>query len=324
MKYNMGMMKPKEEVALGMGLLSEVSKQYEAKDTKLNIVYVREESIAYNPLNKNASMDDIDELAQLIVMNDGLEQPLVLREYTEEDGDEDYEYMLLTGERRLRAIRMNKERGIMTDYRIPCIIRNMDHLSLNLSRELKEDFSVLVTNSYRDKTDADIYDETIRWGKIYRALKANGEEYIDYTDQEGNVVGKKNILGRRVRELVADEIGVAAGTVQKVEEIEKHGTEEVKKALLGGRTNLKTANTIAKLEPEEQRKILKSTNGEITKEIVEKYTDKKEEMFFLTKEVFEKEVEDMLKSLDGVTLKLKASEKKKYDKALETLKKIVG
>lgn len=325
MKFKEGMMKTskKSEVEIGNGLLSGVSRQYKNTNLMMDIVYVSEERIAYNPLNQDVSKNDIEEMAQLILMNNGLEQPLVLREYTEKDGDEDFDYMLLTGERRLRAIRMNKERGIMVNYQIPCYIKELEDIPLPLDNNLKEEFAIAVSNKYRDKTDGDLYLESLRWQKIYRALKEAGETYINYTDQEGNVVEQKNISGQRVRELVAAEMGISAGTEQKIEEVEKRGTKELKAALLAGRTNLETAHTISRLEPKEQQKIIKKSEGTIAKKDVQRHIEKTEKEVTITREDWDEAVKPIVEVLEKGGITLKESKMRQYEKAVQTIKKLI-
>ncbi|XCP83609.1 ParB N-terminal domain-containing protein [Roseburia hominis] len=326
MKFKQGMMRKTEtpEVEIGNGLLSGISQKYKNVDNlTMDIVYVTEEKIAYNPLNRDVSKNDIEEMAQLIAMNHGLEQPLVLRDYTEKDGEEDFEYILLTGERRLRAIRLNKERGIMTDYQIPCYIKELDDIPLPLDDDLKEEFAIAVSNKYREKTDGDLYLESQRWRKIYKALKAAGESYIDYTDQEGNVIEQKNISGKRVRELVAAEMGISVGTEQKLEEVERKGAEEVKAALLAGKATLETAHALSKLEPEEQRKIVEQAEDVIEKKDVQKHVERKEKEIALTREAWNEDIRPIEEALDCGKVMLKESKMKQYEKAIQTLKKLI-
>lgn len=313
------------DIALGNGLLSDVSQQYKKKSiAAMDITYIPEERIAYNPLNEDISKNGIEELAQLIVMNNGLEQPLVVREYTEEDGNEDYDYVLLTGERRLRSIRYNKEKGIMTDYRVPCVIKELEDIPLPLTDDLKEEFAIAVSNKYRDKTDGDLYLESIRWQKIYKALKDAGEKYINFTDTKGNIVEQKSIVGKRVRELVAEEIGVSQGTEQKIEEIEKRGVAEIKSMLLAGRTNLETAHAVSKLEPEDQKVIAEQTEGKLTKKNVRDLMEKKEEKVVFTKETLEEDMKAISNALDQAEIRIGVEQKKRYDKAIKVLKEIFG
>ena len=61
---------------------------------------------------------------------------------------------------------------------VPCIFRDPKDIELPLSNDTKELFSIMVTNQYRHKKEADQLMEVKNWTRIFQELKDNGEEYI--------------------------------------------------------------------------------------------------------------------------------------------------
>ena len=96
--------KGEEELQVGAGLLSPVSKT--ADVSSYEVVNIDMDLIAPNEKN-DFSIDELDELAELIVMSDGILQPLILLPERNEQGM----YILTTGERRWRAAKLLKEQG---------------------------------------------------------------------------------------------------------------------------------------------------------------------------------------------------------------------
>ena len=121
--------KGEEELQVGAGLLSPVSKT--ADVSSYEVVNIDMDLIAPNEKN-DFSIDELDELAELIVMSDGILQPLILLPERNEQGM----YILTTGERRWRAC---KKAGLKE---VPVIIKNYDEketLKISLIENLQRE-----------------------------------------------------------------------------------------------------------------------------------------------------------------------------------------
>ena len=143
--------KGEEELQVGAELSSPVSKT--ADVSSYEVVNIDMDLIAPNEKN-DFSIDELDELAELIVMSDGILQPLILLPERNEQGM----YILTTGERRWRAAKLLKEQGrypVKYKNTVPCIFRDPKDIELPLSNDTKELFSIMVTNQYRHKKEAD-------------------------------------------------------------------------------------------------------------------------------------------------------------------------
>lgn len=224
--------KGEEELQVGAGLLSPVSKT--ADVSSYEVVNIDMDLIAPNEKN-DFSIDELDELAELIVMSDGILQPLILLPERNEQGM----YILTTGERRWRAAKLLKEQGrYPAKYKntVPCIFRDPKDIELPLSNDTKELFSIMVTNQYRHKKEADQLMEVKNWTRIFQELKDNGEEYIP--EQLALLAGTarygengeyepERLVGQKMKTLVSAHVGISEGKVQQINKVEKNASDEL-------------------------------------------------------------------------------------------------
>lgn len=185
MGFNLNMIKG----VAGNGLLNEESKKLAQKT--MSIKYIPMDEIDPNRENFY-SIAGIDGLANLIKLS-GLQQPLVVMQ--KEDG----RYLLVTGERRLTAIKKLHENGDWGDV-VPCIIQNLDDMDLPLSDDKKLKMNMMVTNQMRDKTDADIATEIREWKEIYSELRKKGIECISLGKNDKGEEIKQEIKGKKTRD----------------------------------------------------------------------------------------------------------------------------
>lgn len=231
----------------GNGLLSEASKKLAQKN--MSVEYIPIDAIELNS-NNFYSIDGIDELANLIQLY-GLEQPLVV---THKDGEH---YLLMTGERRITAIKKLRANGDWGDL-VPCIVKDMDDINLPLSDEKKMKLGIMVTNQTRDKTEADIANEIREWKEIYTELRKKGVECISLgKTSEGEEITQE-IKGKKTRELIADQLGISNGQVAKYEAVEKRGSKELKEKFQKNKVPVAVAEKIAVLPEKEQKEFMDS------------------------------------------------------------------
>lgn len=217
---------------LGDGLLSEVSKAgKQAEDFK--VVPLSLDLIDPNKDNEGISLEDIDELAQSILEN-GLDQNFVVVQ--KPDG----RYKLLTGHRRRLACLKLVEQGHQEWQYVPCLIKDISKIKLNLSPEKKELYALLTTNiQKRSETLADKLKMLQQANEIFDELQANGED-----------------VGQR-RKWLAEHMNVSDSQVKIMSYIDKHAEPEIREEIDDDHVSPSVANELAHLTPEEQREIYK-------------------------------------------------------------------
>lgn len=313
-------MKFKEEmfggqpVKLGEGLLNPASKKL-AVDL-MNIEYIDMDLIDPNSKNEY-SIEGIEQLAQMIKMSGGIEQPLIVCE--KENG----RYNLTTGERRWLSAKLLRDRGEWKHGNsVPCVVKDPKKIDLPLSDDLKETFAILVTNQYRDKTDGDKLLEIRKWKSIFDELRKNGVEYATF--MVGEEEEKRKIKGEKTRVLVAEQMHETPAQIGRFEKLDHHGSDELVQAVLDNRITLSTAETVMKMPPKAQTEFLSETNNkQITTKEAQQYKSKIEEKIKMDDKEFKRDIEEIQKKLSGREVILTESEHKKYKKCIAQLAKIL-
>lgn len=216
------------------------------KDVKLNY-----QSIIATKHNKY-SMEEIGELATGIHMAGELQQPLVLGKIGEE-------YWLVSGHRRLEAIKMLVNEGEEEFAEIPCRYRDMTETEFRMQ--------LLIGNTFNRKmTDYDRMTQAAEWKEVLRQAKKDGTF--------------KPEKGTRTRDYIAQILGVAPATIGDLERINNNATDAVKEQLKEGNMKLTTAAEASRLPEEDQNNIAEAVAaGEDVKseEIKQLAKEKKEE-----------------------------------------------
>lgn len=164
------------------------------KDVKLNY-----QSIIATKHNKY-SMEEIGELATGIHMAGELQQPLVLGKIGEE-------YWLVSGHRRLEAIKMLVNEGEEEFAEIPCRYRDMTETEFRMQ--------LLIGNTFNRKmTDYDRMTQAAEWKEVLQQAKKDGTF--------------KPEKGTRTRDYIAQILGVAPATIGDLERINNNATDAVK------------------------------------------------------------------------------------------------
>ena len=216
------------------------------KDVKLNY-----QSIIATKHNKY-SMEEIGELATGIHMAGELHQPLVLGKIGEE-------YWLVSGHRRLEAIKMLVNEGEEEFAEIPCRYRDMTETEFRMQ--------LLIGNTFNRKmTDYDRMTQAAEWKEVLQQAKKDGTF--------------KPEKGTRTRDYIAQILGVAPATIGDLERINNNATDAVKEQLKEGNMKLTTAAEASRLPEEDQNNIAEAVAaGEDVKseEIKQLAKEKKEE-----------------------------------------------
>lgn len=174
------------------------------------------------------SLSDIEILAEDIERQ-GLKHNLVVVE----DKDEPDTYFIKSGHRRFNAIKQLVSENKYSSKYIPCLIdgsKSKDENILDL---------IMLNATTRVMTDSELY-------KQYEVLK----ETMERLKSDG-----VKIKGR-LRDKVAEALNVSSAQVGKIENIKHNAVDEVKEAVKNGDMTIATADSIAKLDIDEQTEII--------------------------------------------------------------------
>lgn len=220
-----------KKTQLGDGLLSEVSKELKESEETSDIVKLSIDLLDNNDNNQNMSLDDIDELAESILEN-GLDHNLVVIPST------NGRYKILAGHRRKIACAKLVKEG-HEEYRfLPCKIKKLSDINLNISDEAKEKWALLNTNiQVRNNTLEDKLEIMRLADEVFSEMKENG------------------VATESRRTWLANSMGVSESTVRDLTYIENNKTEELEQAI-SNNMSLTVASAIAHLDPEDQKELL--------------------------------------------------------------------
>ena len=187
----------------------------------------------------------IDELAEAIYEQGGVMENLVVQPLSNEDG----KYEVISGHRRTAAVRKLLESGKRVSRVLPCYVR-----SYGDEDEKRLDI-ILMNITSRIISDSEMW-------KCY--------EIINEVLQNKKKLGEK--FGQ-VQKKLAEILGVSTGQAAKMQNIDRRATQEVKEALESGDISINTAEKIAKLAEDEQKKVLEKSPKVKPKDIEKVITD---------------------------------------------------
>ena len=188
-------------------------------------------------------VENIEQFAQTILGQGGVKDNLIVKPL--ETGG----YEIISGHRRRAAVQYLLDKGENIARVLPCLVQNYtdeDDKMLDL---------ILMNVSARQISDQELWKCYETLDKILKEKKDKGEYY------------------GRLRDDIANTLGVSASQVGKMQNVDKNAIEPVKEAVASGELSISTANEIAKLDKEEQSKITdlsKVQPKDIKKKIVEK------------------------------------------------------
>lgn len=178
--------------------------------------------------NKNNfyEMSEIEALANDIERQ-GLMTALVV---SEQNGGK---YELISGHRRLAALKSLIADGRRRNGKVPCFIKGAKP---NTETELD---LIMLNATQRKYSDADTMREYEELTRIFKELEAEG----------------KTIKGR-IRDRIAEALNVSPAQVGKLDNIKHNAIPDVEQAVKSGDMSISTANEVAKLAPEKQQEII--------------------------------------------------------------------
>lgn len=142
-------------------------------------------------------------------------------------------YNVISGHRRLSAIKLLISENRRSSTKIPCFVD-----SEKSSAESQFDL-IMLNATQRKYSDADIMREYEEIERTLKALEAEG----------------KPIKGR-MRDKIAELLRISPAQVGKLDNIKHNAIAEVDEAVKSGEMSISTANEIAKLAPEKQQEII--------------------------------------------------------------------
>ena len=203
-------------------------------------------AIVANTLTDSIKMIDIDELhesednffdinrieefAETILGQGGVKDNLIVRPL--DTGG----YEIISGHRRKVAVQYLIDKGENISRYLPCLVQNYDD---NDDKILD---IVLMNISSRQISDSEMWKSYEIVDRILKNKKSAGEKF------------------GRIRDKLAECLGVSASQVKKIQNIDNNAIEPVKNAIENGELSISTANEIAKLDDDEQEEIIKKSN----------------------------------------------------------------
>ncbi len=200
-------------------------------------------AIVANTLTDSIKMIDIDELhnsddnffdinrieefAETIFGQGGVKDNLIVRPL--DDGG----YEIISGHRRKAAVQYLLDNGENISRYLPCLVQNYDN---NDDKMLD---IVLMNVSSRQISDAEMWKSYEIVDRILKNKKSAGEKF------------------GRVRDKLAECLGVSPTQVYKMQNVDRNAIEPVKEAVSNGEISIYTADKIASLEQEEQEELVK-------------------------------------------------------------------
>lgn len=175
-------------------------------------------------------MTDIEELSESIRTN-GLEQNLVVT--PEADG----KYRVITGHRRLMALRRLRSLGVGPES-VPCLIRPAESEAMEMLR-------LITSNQYRELTDWEKMTQLVKALDAVETLKKNGAEWL------GDIS-----LHRPAMEVVSAVTSMSRTTVNKYALIAKKLLPELAEEMRLGKLAFTVAYTICRYPEKWQRDLV--------------------------------------------------------------------
>lgn len=145
-------------------------------------------------------------------------------------------YKLISGHRRLSAIKLLSEKGKWNSGTVPCYVITAKKSEAEMNLDL-----IMLNHTQRKYSDADIFKEHEELKKIFTQLEADGIE-----------------IKGRLREKIAKAMHVSSAQIGKIENIKNNAIDSVKAAVENGELSISTANEIAKHNATKQQEIISS------------------------------------------------------------------
>lgn len=265
----------KDRNRIGSELLSETS--------KAEIVYLHVSKLVPNEKNFY-SQEQIEERAESIAQ---IGQLSPIRVIPIEDG----KYRIYSGESRYRALSLLYSQGKHAGY-AACIIDDFEKIKKKIydetGTELNDDeierLMIIEPNAQtRSYTEADKMKEASEKRELYRKLKRKGLDEVLGTSLKG-----------KVRDIVAESMGISSTQAGQYLAVADKGTDELKEVMREDRIKVDAAYVVAQQDEETQKEIIEETKDKerVTKKDVEEIVDKKKSEAKLPKIKYESNLAD--------------------------------
>ena len=188
-------------------------------------------------------VDRVEEFAETILGQGGVKDNLIVRPL--ETGG----YEIISGHRRRAAVQYLLDNGENVSRYLPCLVQSYnddDTRMLDI---------VLMNVSARQISDSELWKSYEIVDRILKSKKSAGERF------------------GRVREKLAECLGVSPAQVGKMQNVEKYAIPAVKEAVENGEISISTANEIAKLDEETQEKLAESDLSNVKHKEVKKISE---------------------------------------------------
>lgn len=179
------------------------------------------------------SIPDIEQLAQDILAVGLLENLTVVHDPCDRG-----EYRIIAGERRWRALTLLVEKGYEEFSVASCQIKTP-------AEEHEEMIQLIIANTYRNKTVADILEEQKTLEETLKYMKENGLTLHGYKLDSG-----------RLRDVIANMMQVSSTKIGQIESINKKLIPEFTEELKEGRLTFSAAYEISKMSNDIQEDML--------------------------------------------------------------------
>ncbi len=187
---------------------------------------------------KMIDIDDIEpnrnnfyEISEIESLADDIERQGLMNAMVVSEDDGKYE--LISGHRRLAAIKSLIADGRRRSGKVPCFIKGAKP---NTETELD---LIMLNATQRKYSDADTMREYEELTRIFKKLETSG----------------KPVKGR-IRDKIADALNVSPAQIGNLDNIKHNAIPDVEQAVKSGDMSISTANEVAKLAPEKQQKII--------------------------------------------------------------------
>lgn len=188
-------------------------------------------------------VDRVEEFAETILGQGGVKDNLLVRPL--ETGG----YEIISGHRRRAAVQYLLDNGENVSRYLPCLVQsynNDDTRMLDI---------VLMNVSARQISDPELWKSYEIVDQILKSKKSAGEKF------------------GRVREKLAECLGVSPAQVGKMQNVDKNAIPAVKEAVENGKISISTANEIAKLDEETQERLAESDLSNVKRKEVKKISE---------------------------------------------------
>ena len=180
------------------------------------------------------SLPDIEDLAEDIDRQ-GLIHSLAVAKISSE------KYKLISGHRRLTAIKLLIENGKWNNETVPCYVITAKKSDAEMNLDL-----IMLNHTQRKYSDADIFKEHEELKKIFTQLEADGVE-----------------IKGRLREKIAKAMHVSSAQIGKIENIKNNAIDSVKAAVENG--ELAAIMKDGEISDEKRKEILAMLSNSDTK-----------------------------------------------------------